>query len=1229
MCVFIFLYFVSLSPFILDLLCLLDCGFLCLSLYSCILYLDHHLFQISCVLWTVGSQCVCLNSCILYLYQFLFQISCVLGTVRSYVCVYSLVFCTFITFYFRSLVSCVLWVPLFVFVYLYFVSLSPFILDLLCLVDCGFLCLCLYSCILYLDHLLFQISCVLCTVGSSVCVYILVFCIQITFYFRSLVSCVLWVPLFVFIFLYFVYRSPFILDLLCLVDCGLLCLCLYSCILYLDHLLFQISCVLGTVGSSVCVCILVFCTFITFYFRSLVSCGLWVPLFVFIFLYFVSRSPFILDLLCLVDCGFLCLCLYSCILYLYHLLFQISCVLWTVGSSVCVYILVFCIQITFYFRSLVSCGLWVPLFVFIFLYFVSRSPFILDLLCLVYCGFLCLCLYSCILYLYHLLFQISCVLWTVGSSVCVYILVFCIQITFYFRSLVSCVLWVPLFVFIFLYFVSRSPFILDLLCLVDCGFLCLCLYSCILYLDHLLFQISCVLWTVGSSVCVYILVFCIFITFYFRSLVSCGLWVPLFVFIFLYFVSLSPFILDLLCLVDCGFLCLCLYSCILYLDHLLFQISCVLWTVGSSVCVYILVFCIFITFYFRSLVSCVLWVPLFVFIFLYFVSLSPFILDLLCLVDCGFLCLCLYSCILYLYHLLFQISCVLWTVGSSVCVYILVFCIQITFYFRSLVSCGLWVPLFVFIFLYFVSRSPFILDLLCLVDCGFLCLCLYSCILYLYHLLFQISCVLWTVGSSVCVYILVFCIQITFYFRSLVSCGLWVPLFVFIFLYFVSRSPFILDLLCLVYCGFLCLCLYSCILYLYHLLFQISCVLWTVGSSVCVYILVFCIQITFYFRSLVSCGLWVPLFVFIFLYFVSRSPFILDLLCLVYCGFLCLCLYSCILYLDHLLFQISCVLWTVGSSVCVYILVFCIFITFYFRSLVSCGLWVPLFVFIFLYFVSRSPFILDLLCLVYCGFLCLCLYSCILYLYHLLFQISCVLGTVGSSVCVYILVFCIFITFYFRSLVSCGTVGSYVCVYILVFCIQITFYFRSLVSCVLWVPLFVFIFLYFVSLSPFILDLLCLVYCGFLCLCLYSCILYLYHLLFQISCVLCTVGSSVCVYILVFCIFITFYFRSLVSCVLWVPLFVFIFLYFVSRSPFILDLLCLVYCGFLCLCLYSCILYLYHLLFQISCVLCTVGSNPQSTRQKRSKIKGGHETKFKNTNTNRGTHSTQETRYLK
>ena len=155
---------------------------------------------------------------------------------------------------------------------------------------------------------------------------------------------------------------------------------------------------------------------------------------------------------------------------------------------------------------------------------------------------------------------------------------------------------------------------------------------------------------------------------------------------------------------------------------------------------------------------------------------------------------------------------------------------------------------------------------------------------------------------------------------------------------FVFVSPFILDLLWLGYHGFLFLCLYSCILYLDHLLFQISCGLGTLGSSFCVCIPVFYIQITFYFRSLVSCVLRVPLFVFIFLYFASRSPFILDLLCLVYCEFLCLCLYSCILHLDHLLFQISCVLCTVDSSVCVCILVFCIQITFYFRSLVSCVL---------------------------------------------------------------------------------------------------------------------------------------------------------------------------------------------------------------------------------------------------------------------------------------------------
>jgi hypothetical protein len=39
--------------------------------------------------------------------------------------------------------------------------------------------------------------------------------------------------------------------------------------------------------------------------------------------------------------------------------------------------------------------------------------------------------------------------------------------------------------------------------------------------------------------------------------------------------------------------------------------------------------------------------------------------------------------------------------------------------------------------------------------------------------------------------------------------------------------------------------------------------------------------------------------------------------------------------------------------------------------------------------------------------------------------------------------------------------------------------------------------------------------------------------------------------------------------------------------------------------------------------------NPQYTRHKRSKIKGDKDTKYKNINTNRGTHSTQDTRDLK
>ena len=39
--------------------------------------------------------------------------------------------------------------------------------------------------------------------------------------------------------------------------------------------------------------------------------------------------------------------------------------------------------------------------------------------------------------------------------------------------------------------------------------------------------------------------------------------------------------------------------------------------------------------------------------------------------------------------------------------------------------------------------------------------------------------------------------------------------------------------------------------------------------------------------------------------------------------------------------------------------------------------------------------------------------------------------------------------------------------------------------------------------------------------------------------------------------------------------------------------------------------------------------NPQYTRHKRSKIKGDLDSKYKNINTNRGIHSTQETRDLK
>jgi hypothetical protein len=208
-----------------------------------------------------------------------------------------------------------------------------------------------------------------------------------------------------------------------------------------------------------------------------------------------------------------------------------------------------------------------------------------------------------------------------------------------------------------------------------------------------------------------------------------------------------------------------------------------------------------------------------------------------------------------------------------------------------------------FIFLYFVSLSPFILELLFLVDCGDLDT-KYKNInthienpQYTRHKRSNIK------GDKDTKYK-----NINTHIRN-------------------PQSPFILDLLCLVYCGF----------------------------SMCV---------------------------FIFLYFVSRSPFILDLFWLVYCEFLGFCLYSCILdtkYKNinthirnpqstrHKRSKIKGDLDTKYKNIntnrgihspqetrVVYILVFCIFITFYFRSLVSCGLWVPMFLFIFLYFVSLS-----------------------------------------------------------------------------------------------------------------------------------------------------------------------------------------------------------------------------------------------------------------------------------
>jgi hypothetical protein len=89
-----------------------------------------------------------------------------------------------------------------------------------------------------------------------------------------------------------------------------------------------------------------------------------------------------------------------------------------------------------------------------------------------------------------------------------------------------------------------------------------------------------------------------------------------------------------------------------------------------------------------------------------------------------------------------------------------------TFYFRSLVSCVLWVPMFVLLFLYFVSLSPFIVYLLWLGCPGF-------------------------------------------------------RMFVFIFLYFVSESRYILDLLWLVYCGLVCV-FALCIFITFYFRFSLS-----------------------------------------------------------------------------------------------------------------------------------------------------------------------------------------------------------------------------------------------------------------------------------------------------------------------------------------------------------------------------------------------------------------------
>ena len=224
------------------------------------------------------------------------------------------------------------------------------------------------------------------------------------------------------------------------------------------------------------------------------------------------------------------------------------------------------------------------------------------------------------------------------------------------------------------------------------------------------------------------------------------------------------------------------------------------------------------------------------------------------------------------------------------------------FIFRSALSSLLWVRLFVFIFLYFVT----------------------------WHLLFQICFVFVTVSSSACLYIPVFCNLAPFI--SDLLCLRYCEFVCLYILVFCNLAPFISDLLCLCYCEFVCLYIpVFC-----NLVPFISDLLWLVHCGlVCLYIPVFC----------------------------NLVPFISDLLWLVYFGLVCVCFYSCILQLG----------------------------TFYFRSVVACVLWARLCVFLFLYFVT----------------------------WHLLFQICCGLCTVDSSVCVFILVICIFIIFYFIFSLSC------------------------------------------------------------------------------------------------------------------------------------------------------------------------------------------------------------------